>query len=92
MTPARPIDPTRDRSMRVALVHDWLTGVRGGEKVLAALCRLVPQADLFTLIHVPGACDAAIEQRPIATSVLNRLPGVRRYYRGLLPLMPREPQ
>ncbi len=39
---------------RVALVHDWLTGMRGGEKVLDVLCRMYPAADLFTLVHVQG--------------------------------------
>ena len=74
--------------MRIALVHDWLTGMRGGEKVLSCLCRLLPQADILTLIHVPGACDARIERMRIISSVLNELPGVRHYYRYLLPLMP----
>jgi len=74
--------------MRIALVHDWLTGMRGGEKVLSCLCRLLPQADILTLIHVPGACDARIERMRIIGSVLNELPGVRHYYRYLLPLMP----
>ena len=74
--------------MRVAIVHDWLTGMRGGEKVLSLLCGLVPQADLLTLIHTPGACDARIEGMRIKTSFLDDLPAVRRYYRYLLPLMP----
>lgn len=74
--------------MRVALVHDWLTGMRGGEKVLSLLCRLLPEAHLFTLLHVPGSCDAAIERMRIRTSWLDSLPGIGRYYRGLLPVMP----
>ncbi|MBL7133469.1 MAG: glycosyltransferase [Phycisphaerae bacterium] len=74
--------------MRVALVHDWLTGMRGGEKVLSVLCRLLPDADLFTLIHTPGACDRSIERMRIITSCLNDLPWVERYYRCLLPVMP----
>ncbi len=77
-----------ENSMRIAIVHDWLTGMRGGEKVLSLLCGLMPNADLFTLIRVPGVCDARIEAMPIRTSFLNRLPGVRRYYRYLLPIMP----
>ena len=74
--------------LRIALVHDWLTGMRGGEKVLSMLCRLLPEADLLTLIHSPGSCDARIEAMPIRASMLNDLPGVRHYYRYLLPLMP----
>lgn len=74
--------------MRIALVHDWLTGMRGGEKVLALLCGLMPNADLFTLIRVPGACAETIERMRIRTSWLDDLPGVRHYYRSLLPIMP----
>ena len=74
--------------MRIAIVHDWLTGMRGGEKVLSLLCQLMPQADLFTLFRVPGSCDDTIERMRIRTSFLNDLPLVSRYYRYLLPLMP----
>jgi glycosyltransferase involved in cell wall biosynthesis len=75
-------------SLRVLLVHDWLTGMRGGEKVLEHLCRRWPQASLYTLIHKRGSCSPTIEERPIVTSVLQKLPRVDRYYRYTLPLMP----
>ena len=39
--------------MRVAIVHYWLLNQRGGEAVLEALCRLLPEADLFTLFYDP---------------------------------------
>jgi glycosyltransferase involved in cell wall biosynthesis len=74
--------------MKVALVHDWLTGMRGGEKCLEVFCELFPDADLFTLVHVPGSVSATIEQHRIITSVLQRLPGSFRWYRYYLPLMP----
>ena len=74
--------------MRIALVHDWLTGLRGGEKVLSELCRLLPGADILTLVHLRGSGDETIERCRIITSLLSDLPGVRRYYRHLLPLMP----
>ena len=74
--------------MRVALVHDWLTGMRGGERVLEALCERYPEAELFTLLHVPGSVTPSIEQRPIHTSALQSLPGIRHYYRECLPLFP----
>ncbi len=73
---------------RMVLVHDWLTGMRGGEKCLEVLCRRQPDAPLFTLLHRPGSVSATIERRPIHTSFLQRLPDVHRYYRYLLPLMP----
>src|ERR1700691_4428107 len=61
-------------ALRVALVHDWLTGMRGGEKALEALCALFPEAPLWTLVHVPGSVSAAIEAREIHTSFLQHLP------------------
>ena len=74
--------------MRVALVHDWLTGMRGGEKVLAAIAKIFPQADIFTLLHVRGSCGRLVRGRRVITSILDDLPAVGRYYRHLLPLMP----
>ncbi len=76
------------RSMRIALVHDWLTGLRGGERVLDALAELFPGAHLYTLVHVPGSTTPAIERLPIRTSPLDRLPGARRHWRAFLPLYP----
>jgi glycosyltransferase involved in cell wall biosynthesis len=73
---------------RVVLVHDWLTGMRGGEKCLEVLCRRWPTAPLFTLLHRPGSVTSAIEARSPRTSFLQYLPRVERYYRYLLPLMP----
>src|SRR5437763_13721767 len=76
------------RRPRVVLVHDWLTGMRGGEKCLERLCRRWPDAPLFTLFHNPGCVSPVIEDRRIVTSIFQRLPGRGRYYRYLLPLMP----
>ena len=73
---------------RVALVHDWLTGMRGGEKVLEVLCRMYPSADLLTLVHVPNSVSPTIERLQPKTSLLQRLPGIRRFYRYCLPLFP----
>lgn len=74
--------------MRVAIVHDWLTGMRGGERCLEAFLRLYPSADIFTLVHVPGATTAEIDSRVRKVSFLNRVPNIARFYRALLPLFP----
>lgn len=75
--------------MKVALVHDWLTGMRGGERCLEVLCELFPDADLCTLLHVKGAVSATIEQHPIRTSFIQHLPFAATRYRYYLPLFPR---
>ena len=71
--------------MRVALVHYWLLGQRGGEKVLEALCRMFPSADIFTLFYDPESVSPFIRSRNVRASSLNRF---RKIYRSLLPLMP----
>jgi glycosyltransferase involved in cell wall biosynthesis len=76
------------KSLRVAIVHDWLTGMRGGEKVLLSLCRLFPDAPIFTLLHVRGSLAPELEAREIRTSFVQRLPDVERRYRSYLPLFP----
>jgi glycosyltransferase involved in cell wall biosynthesis len=73
---------------RVALVHDWLTGMRGGEKVLDALCEIFPGAPLYTLVRVPGSVTPRIEARTIHTSFVQQLPRPGRFYRHYLPLYP----
>ncbi len=73
---------------KVALVHDWLTGMRGGEKVLEAACELYPHAEIYTLLYRPDQVSPLINSRRIHASWLNSLPGVHHYYRYLLPLMP----
>jgi glycosyltransferase involved in cell wall biosynthesis len=74
--------------MKIAFVHDWLTGMRGGEKVLDALCERFPDAELFTLVHTRGSVSPTIERRPLHTSFIQGLPFVSKYYRQYLPLFP----
>jgi len=71
--------------MRVALVHYWLLGSRGGEKVLEAICRIFPEADIFTLFYDPESVPALIRSKNVKASFLNPY---KRFYRSLLPLMP----
>jgi glycosyltransferase involved in cell wall biosynthesis len=79
---------TADSGQRIAIVHDWLTGMRGGEKVLEAICELYPSATLFTLVRVPGAVSDSIERHSIVTSPVQHLPWASRLYRQFLPLFP----
>ena len=74
--------------MRVAIVHDWLTGMRGGEKVLEALFGLYPDAALFTLVHRRGSVSPVIEGRRVHRSIVDRLPFSASRYREYLPLFP----
>ncbi len=75
--------------MKVAIVHDWLTGMRGGEKVLEVLCDLFPAAPIFTLMHNRGSVSAKIESHSIKTSFLQHAPLVKTHYRNYLPFYPK---
>ena len=69
-------------------MHDWVNGLRGGERVLHELATLYPDADLYTLFYRPGATTPAIDRLKIRASALNRWRWLRDHYRGLLPLYP----
>ena len=74
--------------MRVALVHDWLTGMRGGEGVLAEIATFFPGAPIYTLVHRQGTVSGEILNHPIITSPMQRLTLGGRFHRPLLPFMP----
>jgi len=74
--------------MRVALVHDWLTGMRGGEWVLYEIARVFPDARIYTLVHRSGSVAPELERHPIHTSWLQYPSFGGRRWRYLLPLMP----
>ena len=73
---------------RVALVHDWLTSMRGGEKVLEALSELLPDAEIFTLLHDQGTVSPRLEATCPHRSFVQYLPKARQRYRQYLPLFP----
>ena len=77
-----------DRTMRVALVQDWLTGMRGGEKILEVLCEIFPDAAVFALLHNEGVMSPAIERMKIKISFIQHMPMKATRYRNYLPLMP----
>jgi glycosyltransferase involved in cell wall biosynthesis len=74
--------------MKVAIIHYWLVGMRGGEKVIEALCEMYPQADIFTHVYVPHMVSAQIRQHKIIPTFINALPRASKMYRTYLPLMP----
>jgi glycosyltransferase involved in cell wall biosynthesis len=76
------------KSPKVALVHDWLTGRRGGEKVLEVLAELYPDAPIYTLFHFQGSQIPDIEHKRIVSSFVQNLPFLRQRYRFYLPLFP----
>lgn len=73
---------------RVALIHDWLVGMRGAESCLEVFAEIFPDADIFTLVHRKGALSPALEARTIRTTFLQKLPFAVSHHRHYLPLMP----
>ncbi|MBV8890178.1 MAG: glycosyltransferase [Alphaproteobacteria bacterium] len=74
--------------MKVAIVHYWLVGMRGGEKVVEALCGMFPQADIFTHVYVPEAVSEQIRRHKVTTTFIANLPRAPLWYKRYLPLMP----
>jgi len=72
----------------VAIVHEWFTSMRGGEKCVEALCEVFPDATLFALLHKKGSVSPVIERMPIRTSWIQHLPFAAERYRHYLPLFP----
>ena len=75
--------------MKVAIIHDWLTGMRGGERCLEVFCELFPKAEIFTLLYLQGSVSPTIEKHQIRTSFIQRLPLSSIHYRYYLPVFPR---
>lgn len=74
--------------MKVALVHYWLVNMRGGERVLEALCELFPEADIYTHVYDRALPSDVITEHKVYTSFINGIPGAKKHYQKLLPLMP----
>ena len=77
---------------RIAIVHDWIVSMRGGERVLESLCRLYPRAPVFTLRYEPRAVSATIAAQDVRTAftdlLARHLPLGSAGFRMLLPLFP----
>ena len=73
---------------KVAIIHDWLNGMRGGEKVLEEILDFFPQADIFTLFLEEDKISEKIKSHKITASSLNKYAFIRKRYRHFLPLFP----
>ncbi len=78
----------RSKPLKVAVLHDWLVGFRGGERILEAFCEIYPDADIYTLLHKKGSVPESIERHKIHVSFLDKIPGIYENYRKFLPLFP----
>jgi glycosyltransferase involved in cell wall biosynthesis len=82
------MSPAQREIRRVAIVHEWFTTMRGGEKCVEALCEVFPDADIYALLHVPGSVSPVIERALVRTSFVQNLPAAATQYRRYLPLFP----
>ena len=74
--------------MKVAIVHYWLVTMRGGEKVVEELCRLFPDADIYTNVYNPDKISETIKAHKIYTTKINGWPLARKMYQKYMPFMP----
>lgn len=84
----RPMDGKDLSQLRVAIIHFWLTGMRGGERVVESLCRMFPKADIYTNVVRPEALSQTLLTHPIHTTFIQKLPGSIKHYQKYFPLMP----
>jgi glycosyltransferase involved in cell wall biosynthesis len=75
--------------VKTAIIHYWLVGMRGGEKVLEQLCEMFPDADIYTHVYSPNEVSSAISRHKVQTTFIGRIPGARKHYKKMLSLMPR---
>lgn len=78
----------KPKTGNIAVIHDWLTGLRGGELVLENILDVIGPADIYTLFYRKGSVSKKIERNAIYTSFLDKIPFSSSFYRYLLPLMP----
>jgi len=76
------------RPQRTAIIHYWLVGMRGGERVLEQLLKMFPDADIFTHVYNPDAVSDVIRRHKVHTTFIQKMPGSIRHYQRYLPLMP----
>jgi glycosyltransferase involved in cell wall biosynthesis len=80
--------PNDSSRLKVAIIHYWLVSMRGGEKVVEALCELFPQADIFTHVYIPENVSEIIRRHKVTTTFIQKLPASGKKYQSYLPLMP----
>jgi glycosyltransferase involved in cell wall biosynthesis len=83
-----PLGVASLRKLRIAIVHYWFVNRRGGERVVEAMAKMFPEADLFSLVVDPEKLHSSLRERSIKTSFLQKVPGGRRWHRHMLPLYP----
>jgi glycosyltransferase involved in cell wall biosynthesis len=85
----KPSKPLNRSIKRIAVVHEWLSGYFGSERVVEQILQLYPQADVFCVADfLPPDERTFLNNRPVTTSFIQRLPLARRHFRKYLPLMP----
>lgn len=75
--------------MKVAIVHYWLVTMRGGEKVVEALCDLFPEADIYTNVYDPSRISEKLKKHNIYTTKINKWPFAKKFYQKYMPFMPK---
>ncbi|HSW73041.1 MAG TPA: glycosyltransferase [Chlamydiales bacterium] len=74
--------------MKIALVHDWLVSIGGGEKVLEAILQIFP-SPIYTLVKDEMKLQrTSFAKSEIISSLIQKLPFAKKAYRNYLPLFP----
>lgn len=74
--------------MKIALIHDWILGISGAERVLLSLHELFPQAPIYTLFYNKKFTDRFLPHAQIRSTFLQKPHQILRYNQLLAPFMP----
>lgn len=76
--------------MKKALIHDWYTHYRGGERCVASMSNIWKDFDFFTLVNTlsPEEEQVVFKNAKPKTSFIEKLPFGKKKYRSYLPLFP----
>lgn len=74
--------------MKIAIIHDWLNTLGGAERVLIELHKIFPAAPIYTTFANKNFVDKYLPKAEIRTSFLQKIPGIRFFYKFAIPLMP----
>lgn len=81
--------PTTFKDLKVALVHDWLVGRGGGERVLYDIHTLFPDAPIYTLVYDQDKAPEWCKECDIRTTYIQKWPGAKSHHKLLLSFMPK---
>jgi glycosyltransferase involved in cell wall biosynthesis len=76
-------------NLKIAIVHEWFVTYAGSERVVEQILNLFPHAHLFAVVDFLNDSQRGfIQNKPVKTTFIQKLPFAKTKFRQYLPLMP----